>query len=72
MNWRSVAGGVAVAVVLGLCGGVLASVLTANDLLTGSAQATPTVATLAVVALGLLVAVFLAGPSRGWLSNPYW
>lgn len=72
MEWRSLSGAGAVVLVLGLCVGVLASVATTNDLLTGSVRAVPALATLGVVVLALAVAVAFARPSRDWLSNPYW
>lgn len=72
MKWRTPAGVGAVMLVLGLCVGVLASVATTNDLLTGSISAVPALLTLAVAVLALAVAVAFARPSRDWLSNPYW
>lgn len=62
----------AVLAVLALCAGVLASLVTANGLLTDSVRTAPALASLAVAVLGFAVAVLLAGPSRDWLSNPYW
>lgn len=72
MSWRRTAGVLAVLLVIGTAVGVVATLLTANDLLLGSTEQVPAIASLGVVIVGLAVAVLLGGPSKEWLGNPYW
>lgn len=72
MNWRSLAGILAVAgVVLGVVGTVLA-LATRNDLLTGSDWQTPAIVVLGLVAVVAILLAVIGTPFRGRLSTPYW
>lgn len=71
MRWLRAVGGLAVLWVICLALAGLAG-LTVGGLL-GSAAGPPALATLAVLAVGVLVVVAVArGRATQWRSNPYW
>jgi hypothetical protein len=67
-----IAGSLILLLVAGVIGGIVASFLTANDLLTGSEWRLAAAASFGVVVLTLLVFASVGRPWRRWQRTPYW
>lgn len=72
MSWRRATGVLAVLLVIGSVLGTLATLVSANDLLTGSDQQVAAIGSVVLLAVVLAGVVLLGSPSREWVGNPYW
>jgi len=67
-----IAGSLVLLTVAGVIGGILASFLTANDLLTGPTYQLAAAVSFGVVVLTLVVFASVGRPWRRWQRTPYW